>query len=137
MRPGLVVCLSGLVLRGTGDGPHASLSLARPAQHAFCWICIFLSVCLSICLSVCLSLRERSLSVASVGAIRQEGELVTPCMCRQTDRRGGLRVCAGTFLYVAFMEVIPKELLDSGHKLLKLLFLTVGFGLMSLLAVWA
>lgn len=44
---------------------------------------------------------------------------------------------AGTFLYVAFMEVIPRELRDPSHVPLKLLALLTGFGLMSLLAVWA
>ena len=46
-------------------------------------------------------------------------------------------LAAGTFLYVAFMEVIPKELRDPGRVALKLGALLVGFGLMSLLAVWA
>jgi solute carrier family 39 (zinc transporter), member 1/2/3 len=46
-------------------------------------------------------------------------------------------VCTGTFLYVAFMEVIPKELEQPGHKKAKLAMLTLGFGLMSLLAIWA
>jgi solute carrier family 39 (zinc transporter), member 1/2/3 len=45
--------------------------------------------------------------------------------------------CAGTFLYVAFMEVIPKEMASPRHKNLKLLMLVLGFAIMSLLAVWA
>jgi zinc transporter 1/2/3 len=45
--------------------------------------------------------------------------------------------CAGTFLYVAFMEVIPKELKEPAHMVKKLAALLAGFGLMSLLAVWA
>lgn len=46
-------------------------------------------------------------------------------------------VSAGTFLYVAFMEVIPKEL-QSGSKVpAKLGALLVGYGAMSLLAIWA
>lgn len=44
---------------------------------------------------------------------------------------------AGTFLYVAFMEVIPKEVKDPAHTPLKLAFLLLGFALMSVLAVWA
>ena len=44
---------------------------------------------------------------------------------------------AGTFLYVAFMEVIPRELSQPGHHTLKLAMLMAGFGAMSLLAVWA
>ena len=43
----------------------------------------------------------------------------------------------GTFLYVAFMEVLPRELNDPSHRLSKLGMLTLGFGLMSLLAIWA
>lgn len=35
------------------------------------------------------------------------------------------------------MEVIPKELRDGSRMALKLAALLVGFGLMSLLAVWA
>lgn len=44
---------------------------------------------------------------------------------------------AGTFLYVAMMEVIPRELNDSRNRLSKLGMLSLGFGLMSLLAIWA
>lgn len=44
---------------------------------------------------------------------------------------------AGTFLYVAYMEVIPKELRDPSNMALKLTALLTGFCLMSLLAVWA
>ena len=44
---------------------------------------------------------------------------------------------AGTFLYVAMMEVLPRELSNPDHRLLKLGMLTLGFGLMSLLAIWA
>ncbi|KFM26245.1 Zinc transporter ZIP1 [Auxenochlorella protothecoides] len=46
-------------------------------------------------------------------------------------------MAAGTFLYVAFMEVIPKELDDKAHTLLKLAALATGYGLMSVLAIWA
>jgi ZIP Zinc transporter len=46
-------------------------------------------------------------------------------------------VLAGTFLYVAMMEVLPRELSNPDHRLLKLSMLTLGFGLMSLLAIWA
>lgn len=44
---------------------------------------------------------------------------------------------AGTFLYVAFMEVIPKELRDQEAIPLKLAALLVGFAAMSVLAIWA
>lgn len=47
-------------------------------------------------------------------------------------------LASGTFLYVALNEVIPKELEHpDGHRLLKVVALLIGFGLMSLLAVWA
>jgi len=46
-------------------------------------------------------------------------------------------LASGTFIYVATMEVIPKELADPSHRGLKTLMLLTGFGLMSLLAVWA
>ncbi|KAG2429027.1 hypothetical protein HXX76_011269 [Chlamydomonas incerta] len=46
-------------------------------------------------------------------------------------------LASGTFLYVAFMEVIPKELADGKHRLLKMGVFLLGYGLMSLLAVWA
>ncbi len=44
---------------------------------------------------------------------------------------------AGTFLYVAFMEVIPRELAVPRHRTAKLGMLMLGFGAMSLLAIWA
>jgi len=46
-------------------------------------------------------------------------------------------LASGTFLYVAFMEVIPKELHSPERILEKLGALLLGFGLMSLLAIWA
>mmetsp|Transcript_8358 Transcript_8358/g.25051 ORF Transcript_8358/g.25051 Transcript_8358/m.25051 type:complete len:421 (+) Transcript_8358:407-1669(+) len=46
-------------------------------------------------------------------------------------------LASGTFLYVAFMEVLPRELNDGSHRLLKLGMLLLGFALMSLLAIWA
>lgn len=48
-----------------------------------------------------------------------------------------LDVCAGTFLYVAFMEVIPRELAVPEHRSVKLVMLMLGFAAMSLLAIWA
>ena len=44
---------------------------------------------------------------------------------------------AGTFLYVAFMEVIPREMHNPEQGLSKLGVLLLGFGAMSLLAIWA
>jgi len=38
---------------------------------------------------------------------------------------------------VAFMEVLPRELSNADHRLVKLGMLILGFGLMSLLAIWA
>eukprot|EP00210_Caulerpa_lentillifera_P000230 g224.t1 len=46
-------------------------------------------------------------------------------------------LAAGTFLYVALMEVIPNELSVKGNKEVKLLALVIGYGLMSLIAHWA
>ena len=47
-------------------------------------------------------------------------------------------LASGTFLYVAFMEVIPRELMHDSHQVyMKLAALLLGFGLMSLLAIWA
>jgi solute carrier family 39 (zinc transporter), member 1/2/3 len=46
-------------------------------------------------------------------------------------------LASGTFLYVAFMEVIPRELHNPDRIIEKLAALLLGFGLMSLLAIWA
>lgn len=46
-------------------------------------------------------------------------------------------LAAGTFIYVALMEVVPKELEDGSHRGKKMVAMLIGFGLMSLLAVWA
>jgi zinc transporter 1/2/3 len=46
-------------------------------------------------------------------------------------------LAAGTFVYVALMEVVPKELEDGRHRGAKMAAMLLGFGLMSLLAVWA
>ncbi|KAL4422184.1 hypothetical protein ABPG77_006425 [Micractinium sp. CCAP 211/92] len=46
-------------------------------------------------------------------------------------------LASGTFLYVAFMEVIPKELRDQERIPLKLAALLTGFAAMSVLAIWA
>ncbi|KAK9804925.1 hypothetical protein WJX72_012234 [[Myrmecia] bisecta] len=46
-------------------------------------------------------------------------------------------LASGTFLYVAMMEVIPKELEQPDNRRLKLFMLLLGFAAMSLLAVWA
>lgn len=46
-------------------------------------------------------------------------------------------LASGTFLYVAFMEVIPRELRDPHHVPQKLAALVLGFSLMSILAIWA
>ncbi len=46
-------------------------------------------------------------------------------------------LASGTFLYVAMMEVIPKELEIPHYRVAKMGALLLGFGLMSLLAVWA
>ncbi|GFR52118.1 hypothetical protein Agub_g14631 [Astrephomene gubernaculifera] len=46
-------------------------------------------------------------------------------------------LASGTFLYVAFMEVIPKELSDGRHRAAKMAALLLGYSLMSMLAIWA
>ena len=46
-------------------------------------------------------------------------------------------IVTGTFIYVAIVEILPKELADPEYKGLKVLMVFVGFGLMALLAVWA
>ncbi len=47
-------------------------------------------------------------------------------------------LASGTFLYVSLHEVIPKELEHPrGARSAKVAALLLGFGLMSLLAVWA
>ena len=47
-------------------------------------------------------------------------------------------LASGTFLFVAFMEVIPRELeLEDYNVFLKLAALLAGFAAMSLLAIWA
>ena len=46
-------------------------------------------------------------------------------------------LASGTFLYVAMMEVIPKELADPSYRVAKMALFLLGFGLMSALAIWA
>lgn len=46
-------------------------------------------------------------------------------------------LASGTFLYVAMMEVIPKELNDGQNTTSKLIIMFLGFGAMSVLAIWA
>ncbi|GMH40530.1 hypothetical protein BSKO_08434 [Bryopsis sp. KO-2023] len=46
-------------------------------------------------------------------------------------------LASGTFLYVAMMEVIPKELADPSNKALKIIVMLLGFFAMSILALWA
>lgn len=45
-------------------------------------------------------------------------------------------LASGTFLYVAFMEVLPRELANSSHRVSKMGMMLLGFGLMSMLAIW-
>jgi len=45
-------------------------------------------------------------------------------------------LASGTFLFVAVMEIIPKELAETRDKLWKILGLLTGFGLMAVLALW-
>jgi zinc transporter 1/2/3 len=45
-------------------------------------------------------------------------------------------LASGTFIYVAVMEVIMKELAVKTDIHIKLLMILLGFGLMSMLALW-
>jgi len=45
-------------------------------------------------------------------------------------------LAAGTFLYVAILDIIDEELAKSGDKLAKFALIVVGIALMALLAVW-
>lgn len=61
------------------------------------------------------------------GAIRR---LLPPCV-------PPLAMRPGTFLYVAMMEVIPKELAHGDMRMAKMACLIAGFSAMSVLAIWA
>lgn len=45
-------------------------------------------------------------------------------------------LAAGTFLYVAVLDIIEEEFSISGNELLKFLSIIVGLGLMAMLAIW-
>jgi len=45
-------------------------------------------------------------------------------------------LAAGSFIYIGILEVISKELDDEGDKMCKLILLIIGWGLMSMLAIW-
>jgi len=45
-------------------------------------------------------------------------------------------LAAGTFLYIAIMEIFNEEFNEKKHSLLKLIISTLGLLLMALLAVW-
>ena len=64
-------------------------------------------------------------------------DLLAVAACAATILSYLIAACAGTFIYVAFMEVLPRELSCADHRLTKLGMLILGFGLMSLLAIWA
>ncbi|XP_022254604.1 zinc transporter ZIP3-like [Limulus polyphemus] len=44
-------------------------------------------------------------------------------------------ISAGTFIHVTFLEVIPSELKDGGHRLLKVFFLFIGFLLLLICSI--
>ncbi len=46
-------------------------------------------------------------------------------------------LAAGTFLYVAVLDIIEEEFSIPGNEFLKFLSIIVGLGLMALLAVWS
>ena len=45
-------------------------------------------------------------------------------------------LAAGTFIYVAVLDIIEEEFSIPGNELLKFISIIVGLGLMALLAVW-
>ena len=105
-----------------GTGAAAISALASGAHRRGCHLC---AACMSRCppgpwtCACALALRRAARS-------RAPPSPAAPAACG-----------AGTFLYVAFMEVIPKELRDPSHMVLKLFMLLLGFSLMSVLAIWA
>ncbi|XP_063157521.1 zinc transporter ZIP2 [Candoia aspera] len=46
-------------------------------------------------------------------------------------------VAAGTFLYVTFLEILPYELGSHESPLTKFLFISLGFSIMAVIAIWA
>jgi zinc transporter ZupT len=45
-------------------------------------------------------------------------------------------LAAGTFIYVAVLDIIEEEFSIPGNELLKFISIVLGLGLMALLAVW-
>lgn len=46
-------------------------------------------------------------------------------------------VSAGTFLYITFLEILPYELASHESPLTKFLFISLGFSIMAVIAIWA
>lgn len=46
-------------------------------------------------------------------------------------------LAAGTFLYIAVLDIIEEEFSIPGNELLKFISIIAGLGLMSLLALWS
>ncbi|XP_070585433.1 zinc transporter ZIP2 isoform X1 [Erythrolamprus reginae] len=46
-------------------------------------------------------------------------------------------VSAGTFLYITFLEILPYELGSHESPLTKFLFISLGFSIMAVIAIWA
>ncbi|XP_039206084.1 zinc transporter ZIP2 [Crotalus tigris] len=46
-------------------------------------------------------------------------------------------VSAGTFLYITFLEILPYELSSHESPLIKFLFISLGFSIMAVIAIWA
>ncbi|XP_007445170.1 zinc transporter ZIP2, partial [Python bivittatus] len=46
-------------------------------------------------------------------------------------------VAAGTFLYVTFLEILPYELGSHESPLTKFFFISLGFSIMAVIAIWA
>uniref|UniRef100_A0A670ZN18 Solute carrier family 39 member 2 n=1 Tax=Pseudonaja textilis TaxID=8673 RepID=A0A670ZN18_PSETE len=46
-------------------------------------------------------------------------------------------VSAGTFLYITFLEILPYELASHESPFTKFLFISLGFSIMAVIAIWA
>jgi len=47
-----------------------------------------------------------------------------------------IALAAGTFIYVSLIEIVQPELVAGHHNFWKLIVMGVGWGLMSMLALW-
>lgn len=113
-----------LAFAGDISGPTTALLIALAAG-------MYVYACMRVCavftfnevwLFVLLAARSSSL----LGAFRWFALRVLPSVHRWT----------GTFVYVSLLEIVQPETASGRHTLLKLLVMGVGWGLMSMLALW-